>query len=315
MASAPAEIVVVGSCMTDLVSYAPRLPRVGETVHGHRFAVGFGGKGANQCVQAARLGASTAMVAKVGKDTFGDNYIQNFKDNGVNIDHVGQVSEAATGVAPITVDDEGRNAIVIVPGANLSLGPEDVALARAAIAGARVVLAQLEVRPETTAQALRLARQHGVRTILNPAPAVPDLDPELYELSDIFCPNETEAELVTGVVVSGVEEAGRAATLLLERGCGAVVITLGRRGAVVASRSDPSPRHVPSPSVTAVDTTGAGDSFVGSLAFFQARLPGLPLAEAARRACHIAAESVRSAGTQSSYPARAALPAALFQEQ
>ncbi|XP_078068386.1 ribokinase isoform X6 [Mustelus asterias] len=243
------DVVVVGSCMTDLVSYTPRLPKAGETIHGHKFLIGFGGKGANQCIQAARLGAKSAMVGKVGKDSFGDNYIENFKSNGVSTDYVGQTDEASTGVAPITVNDEGQNAIVIVAGANLLLNSEDLEQASKVIGCAKVVVCQLEIRPAVTLTALKIAHKAGVKTIFNPAPAIADLDPEFYKETDVFCCNETE---------------------------------------------------------------GAGDSFVGALAFYMAYYPCMELEEMSRRACDIASVSVQSQGTQASYPYRAQLPQELF---
>ncbi|TMS21655.1 Ribokinase [Larimichthys crocea] len=160
MAEEAFDVMVVGSCMTDLVSQAPRLPKAGETIHGHKFFIGFGGKGANQCIQAARLGAKTTMVCKVGKDFFGDNYIQNFKDNGVNTDFVEQTSSAATGAASIIVNDAGENAIVIVAGANLLLGSEELQKALPAISRGKVLVCQLEISPQTSLQALRMAQEN-----------------------------------------------------------------------------------------------------------------------------------------------------------
>ncbi|XP_028294417.1 ribokinase isoform X2 [Gouania willdenowi] len=186
------DVVVVGSCMTDLVSQAPRLPKAGETIHGHKFFIGFGGKGANQCVQAARLGVKTAMICKVGKDYFGDSHIRNFKDNGVHTDFAWQTSEEATGAASITVNDAGENAIVIVGGANMLLGPEELHRAVPVISRAKVLVCQLEISPNTSLEALRMAKQHKAKTIFNPAPAMTDLDPEFYRLSDVFCCNESE---------------------------------------------------------------------------------------------------------------------------
>ncbi|XP_054652243.1 ribokinase isoform X2 [Dunckerocampus dactyliophorus] len=252
------DVIVVGSCMTDLVSQAPRLPKEGETIHGHNFFTGFGGKGANQCIQAARLGAKTAMVAKVGKDFFGDNYIQNFKDNGVHTDFVGQTTDAATGVASIIVNNAGENAIVIVAGTNMLLSRKELQEARPAISCAKVLVCQLEISPQTSLQALRMAQENKVKTIFNPAPAIPDLDPEFYRASDVFCCNESEAELMTGSSVNTVEEACRAGQELLRRGCGTVIITLGAQGCVVLDAQDSSCKHVPATAVTAVDTTGDG---------------------------------------------------------
>uniref|UniRef100_A0A3P8U7L7 Ribokinase n=1 Tax=Amphiprion percula TaxID=161767 RepID=A0A3P8U7L7_AMPPE len=252
------DVVVVGSCMTDLVSQAPRLPRAGETIHGHKFFIGFGGKGANQCIQAARLGVKTAMVCKVGKDFFGDNYIQNFKDNGVYTDFVGQTSDAATGAASITVNDAGENAIVIVAGANMLLGREELQKALPAISHAKVLVCQLEISPQMSLQALRMARNSRVKTIFNPAPAIPDLDPDFYKVSDVFCCNESEAKLLTGSSVTNVEEAHRAGQELLKRGCGSVIITLGPQGSVVLKAQESTSKHIPVTAATAVDTTRTG---------------------------------------------------------
>jgi len=307
------DVVVVGSCMTDLVSRVPRLPKAGETIHGTTFTVGFGGKGANQCVMASRLGAKAAMVGKVGKDSFGENYIQNFKDNGINVDYLSVTAEAATGTAPIAVNDEGQNSIVIIGGANLLLSPEDVQAAESLIKGAQVLICQLETTEETTLAALRLARSHQVTTILNPAPAKDHLNPEIYKYCDIICPNETEAELMTGHPVDTVEDAERAILHFLELGCNTAIITLGSKGVVFASAYDRQVKHVPTTMVKAVDTTGAGDSFVGSLAFYISKMPDLTLRESIRRSCEIATISVQRPGTQTSYPPRDQVPQELFE--
>lgn len=306
------DVVVVGSCMTDLVSQTPRLPKVGETIHGHKFFIGFGGKGANQCVQAARMGAKAAMVCKVGKDVFGDNYIQNFKNNGISTDYVEQTSDAATGAASIIVNDAGENAIVIVAGANMLLGDEELHKAHEALSHAKVMICQLEISQDTSLKALRAARKHQVRTIFNPAPALPDLSPEFYQLSDIFCCNESEAEILMGRTVNTSEDAGKVSQEFLRRGCGSVIVTLGSQGCVVLSSQDSQPKHIATTPVTALDTTGAGDSFIGALAFYIAHYPSLTLAEAARRANVVATMSVQKEGTQTSFPWQKDLPVELL---
>jgi len=306
------DVVVVGSCMTDLISRVPRLPKPGETIHGHSFTVGFGGKGANQCVMAAKLGAKTAMVGKVGKDLFGRNYIKNLEDHGINIDHLGTTSAAATGTAPIAVDDEGQNSIVIVAGANLLLTPEDVMEADGLIKQAQVLICQLETSEESTLAALKLARAHQVTTILNPAPAKDALDPEIYKYCDIICPNETEAELLTGHPVVTIEDAERAILHLLELGCNTAIITQGDKGVTFASVYDRAPKHVKTSRVKATDTTGAGDAFVGALAFYLSTFSDLSMRESIRRACEIATISVQMPGTQTSYPTREDIPAELL---
>ncbi|XP_004418254.1 PREDICTED: ribokinase isoform X2 [Ceratotherium simum simum] len=250
-----AAVVVVGSCMTDLVSLTSRLPKTGETIHGHKFFIGFGGKGANQCVQAARLGAKTCMVCKVGKDSFGNDYIENLKQNGISTEFTYQTKDAATGAASIIVDNEGQNIIVIVAGANLLLNTEDLREAANAISRAKVMICQLEVTPATSLEALTIAHSNGVKTLFNPAPAIADLDPQFYTLSDVFCCNESEAEILTGLKVGSPADAGKAALVLMERGCQVVIITLGAEGCVMLSQTQPVPKHIPTEKVKAVDTT------------------------------------------------------------
>lgn len=306
------DVLVVGSCNTDLISYVPRLPKSGETIHGHKFITGFGGKGANQCVMSARLGAEVAMVAKVGEDSFGRDTIKNFTENNVKTDFVSITSAAATGVAPIAVNAEGENSIIVVGGANELLTAEDVESAFNQIKSVKIVVCQLEVKLATTLAALKNAKQRGCVTIFNPAPAVSDLSPEFYTHTDIFCPNETEAEILTRLPVTNVDEAKKAALVLLEKGCQKVIITLGKDGAVLATAENKTTEHIPVEPVTPVDTTGAGDSFVGSLAFYLARFPQLPLKELVQRSNKIAAVSVQSSGTQLSYPWQKDLPKQLF---
>lgn len=310
--AAAAAVVVVGSCMTDMVSLTTRLPKAGETIHGHKFFIGFGGKGANQCIQAARLGAKTAMICKVGKDSFGNDYLENFKKNNVCTDFVGQTGEAATGAASIIVNSEGQNAIVIVAGANLLLDSKDLERASGAISGSKVVVCQLEITPSISLEALKLAHASRVKTIFNPAPAIADLDPGFYTHTDVFCCNESEAEILTGVSVNSPKDAEEAATVLLKRGCKLVIVTLGVDGCVLLSAEDSSPKHVPAEKVKAVDTTGAGDSFVGALAFYMAYYPDLGMEEMIKRSSSIASVSVQAAGTQSSYPFKKDLAQDLF---
>ncbi|CAH1790696.1 unnamed protein product [Owenia fusiformis] len=306
------DVVVVGSCMTDLVSYVPRLPTLGETLHGHKFSMGFGGKGANQCIAASRLGASTAMVAKLGSDTFGDNYLKNFKDNNVNTEHVGQTAEAATGVAPIAVDDKGDNSIIIVAGANHCLSRSDLEGADDLITSAKVVICQLEIKPEVTLAAMTRAKNQGVCVVLNPAPAVKRLDDAMYSSCDIFCPNETEAEILTGTKVASISDASAAIKALQGKGCSTVIITMGSQGAVFAEPGQEA-KHVAASPVNAVDSTGAGDAFVGALGYYLACMPQLTLSEKIQRSCTIASFSVERPGTQTSYRPKHELPKELFQ--
>ncbi len=302
------KICVVGACMLDLISYVPRLPSIGETLHGTRFHMGFGGKGANQAVMAAKLGGEVAMVTKLGQDVFGENTLKNFQSWGIDTRHVHFTDQAFSGVAPIAVNPEGHNSIIIVGGANDRLTEDDIEAARPDIAAAQIVVCQLEIPLEITLAALRIARQEGVKTIFNPAPARPNLPEELYQLSDIFCPNESETQLLTDMPVGTLEEAEDAARILMERGAGTVILTLGERGSLLVT--DNTSERVPVERVNALDTTGAGDAFVGSLAYFLAF--GKSLTEAIQRANRIAAISVLSSGTQTSFPEAKDLPSEIF---
>lgn len=304
------KICVIGASNIDLISYAPRLPKMGETLPGTRFQMGFGGKGANQAVMAAKLGAEVAMITKVGEDIFGRDILKNYENLGFDTRYVLFTDQASTGVAPIWVDEStGNNAIIVVAGANDLLSPADVVAARSAIISAQIVVCQWECPLETTLAALRIGREAGVTTLFNPAPARTELPPEAYQLSDILSPNESETELLTGRSVATLEEAEAAARILLGRGAGRIVLTLGERGSLLVDED--IVQHVPAPKVQAVDTTGAGDAFMGSLAYFLAL--GAPILEAMARANQIAAISVQSPGTQSSFPNAADLPPALLQ--
>jgi ribokinase len=298
------KICVVGACNLDLISYVPRLPRMGETLHGTRFHMGFGGKGANQAIMAAKLGCRVSMVSKLGQDIFGQNTLNNFKRWKVDTAHLGLTDQAFSGVAPICVDSDANNSIVIVTGANDLLTLEEIEAARPAIAESGILICQLEVPLEISLAALRIARQEGVPTLFNPAPAQPDLPAELYTLSDIFCPNESETEILTGLPVGTLAEAEAAAQALLKRGMGKVILTLGERGCLLVTAEESI--HVPVTPVTATDTTGAGDAFVGSLACFLAS--GHSLTDAMKGANTVASLSVQSQGTQTSFPDPPSLP-------
>jgi ribokinase len=305
--STPA-ICVVGSANLDLNTYVDRFPAPGETLHGKRFTTGYGGKGANQAVMAARLGAAVTFVARVGEDLFGRDMAEHFKKEGIDTRYVSTTAGTSTGTAVITVDVAGRNTIIVTPGANGLLTARDVEAARSAIEAARVLVCQQEVQPEANLAALRIANRAGVPVVFNPAPVGDGMPAEAYGLTTVLCPNEHEASLLTGRPVSSVAEAESAARVLLARGTRSVVVTLGERGCLVVTAE--SATHLSSPAVKAVDTTGAGDAFIGSLAFFLAQ--GASLTESAERANRIAAVSVQFPGTQTSFPRAADLPADLF---
>lgn len=292
-------ICVVGSANLDLYTYTDRLPALGETVPGTRFTTGYGGKGANQAVMAARLGGRVALVARVGRDPFGSDLLDHFRREGLDVTHVTPTHESSTGTAVITVDAAGRNTIVVTPGANGLLTATDVMAARGVIESADVLVCQQEVPAAANLAAMRLAAAAGVRVIYNPAPVGDGTPDEVYPLCDVLCPNEHEAALLVGRELS--EEA--AARELMRRGARNVVLTLGDRGCLVVTPEGVT--SIPAPIVTAVDTTGAGDAFIGSLAYFLVR--GDDLVDAARRANWIAALSVQSPGTQTSFPRAAGL--------
>ncbi|MGE5139565.1 MAG: ribokinase [Rudaea sp.] len=297
---AKTKICVVGSCMIDLISRVPRLPKLGETMFGHAFHMGYGGKGANQAVMAAKLGAQVTMVAKLGRDVFGEGTVKNFTDQGIDTTWVLFDEKQMSGVAPIFVDDNAQNFIVIVPGANSSLSPADAQAARDVILASDILICQLEIPSETTLEAFRIAKSGGVTTILNPAPAA-KIPEEMLRLADIVAPNETETELLTGMPAGTQAEAEAAARQLMQSGAGTVILTLGERGALLVGKD--KVEIIPALKVGAVDPTGAGDAFIGSLAVFMGE--GLPLEQAIHKANGVAALSVTKVGTQVSFPLRA----------
>jgi ribokinase len=304
----PPSICVVGSINLDMNAYVERFARPGETLHGHRFTTGYGGKGANQAVMTARLGGVVSMVGRVGDDIFGQDMRRNLAGEGIRTDFVFESKGVSSGVAVITIEETGQNTIIVIAGANGLVTPADVEAAQTAITGAQVLLCQMEVPMAANLAALRLARAAGVTTIFNSAPVSSEIPEEVYQLTDIFCPNESEAELLTGIAVHTLDDARLAAGVILERGAKAALVTLGARGALYVT--DATDVHIPVAPVTAVDTTGAGDAFVGSLAYFLAE--GRPIEQAIARANAIAAISVQTPGTQASYPRRSQLPAALL---
>ena len=303
----PGGVVVVGSLNVDLVVHAPRLPHPGETLTGDGFATDEGGKGANQAVAAARMGAPVAMIGRVGADDHGRRMLAALQREGIDATAVGVDAGLPTGVASIIVAHGGENSIVVVPGANHALGTAHIDAQRDRFAAARVVVAQLETPRSTVFHALRLAREAGAVTLLNAAPAVAMLHANEMHTVQWLVVNEGEAATLLGTPVEEMSQARAAARALCALGPSDVVITLGARGLVHASAAGVS-HHAATP-VKAVDTTGAGDTFVGVLAAGLAQ--GLPVDEALRRGQAAAAIAVMRRGAQSAMPSADEVAAAL----
>lgn len=289
-------IVVVGSANIDLVTYTDQFPKPGETIFGQKFDLGFGGKGANQAVAAKLCGAEVFMIARVGSDLFGPATIQNFRDLGIDASHVRQVQGVSSGVAPIFVDSAGQNRILVVKGANDELKPADVDAAADVLKSADCIVLQFEIPLETVYYTVQFARRNKIRCLLNPAPAQPIEMNAIAEL-DYFVPNESEAETITGSAVRTVDDAKSCAQKFLNSGVRRVIITLGENGSLLAGKE--STQHVPAFKVKTIDSTGAGDAFIGSFATFLGE--GLAESEAVRRANLYAALSTTSPGTQKSF--------------
>jgi len=291
------KIAVVGSNMVDLITYVNRMPKLGETLEAPTFSLGCGGKGANQAVAAAKLGGDVLMVTRVGDDIFAENTIQNLKDVGVDTRHVVKVPGTSSGVAPIFVEESGENSILIVKGANEFLTPEQVDLAVEDIKACDLIVMQLEVPLETVYHTIAIGARYGIPTLLNPAPAHPDLDPSRITDATYFVPNESELELLTNMPVGNVEEAEAAARSLMAKGIKIVIVTLGAKGALLVTE-DGAKLYDPV-TVTPKDTTGAGDAFIGSFARYFIETKDLD--QALKMAVRYAADSITRPGTQISY--------------
>jgi len=292
-------IAVVGSANVDLTTFNDVFPRPGETIFGKKFDLGFGGKGANQAVAARLCGAKVGMVAKVGSDLFGPATIRNFKAQGIDANYVGIEEGISSGVAPIFVDPNGQNRILVVKGANDMLSPADVDAAAPLLRKADTIVMQFEIPLRTVYHTVRFAKANGIRCIVNPAPAQA-VDFKKLGGADYFIPNESEAEVITGMPVHSIDDAKKCAEFLHGQGMRRVVVTLGERGSLVAGPE--GWEIIPAFKVKAVDTTGAGDAFIGSFAVFLGE--GLPEKEALTRANLYAALSTTKVGTQKSFWSR-----------
>jgi ribokinase len=281
----------------DMVVRTKRAPEVGETLFGQDFALSPGGKGANQAVAAARLGAKVTMIGSVGQDAFGNELLDIMRQEHIDIEHLAQSAAYATGVASIVVDGEGENRIIVVPGANLELGAEDIQALESVIAGAEMLVMQLETDLAMCEEAASIAGRHHIPVILNPAPAR-ELSREMLHYVTYLTPNETEAGILSGIEVSDMDSAEQAARILLRKGVQNVIITLGSKGALIVNES--GSQHVPGFPVKVVDTVAAGDSFNGALAY--QLTCGKPLAEAVRFANSVGALAVGRQGAIPSLP-------------
>ena len=288
------DILVVGSLNMDLVVRAPRFPAPGETISGEDLAIIPGGKGANQAVAAARLGAAVSMLGRVGSDVFGQSLLDNLTKNKVNTSRVRR-DTAATGTATIIVDVHGQNSIVLSPGANGKVSPDDVA----DLPDAKILILQFEIPSETVLRAAQQAREKGMRVIVNPAPAR-KVGPELLKLVDILIPNESELSLLTGTPVTDSASAEAAAWRMIAQGVGMVIVTRGEHGSLTVTQNDIY--HVPAFQVEVIDTTAAGDAFIGGLAVALAE--DKPIREALTNANACGALAVTRFGAQPSLPTR-----------
>lgn len=291
------KILVVGSFMMDLVALTPRAPIEGETIVGKSFHQFTGGKGANQAVAAARLGADVTMIGKLGKDSFGQAHIESLKREGINYDYVLFDDVESSGVGNITLEENGNNRIIVIPGANLKLTPEDIEAFEEQIKTSDIIILQLEISFDTIYKTIELAHKHGKTIILNPAPAA-KLDENFVKLVDYIVPNESEASILTGIKVNSIDTAREAAKSLLHLGCRNVILTLGEKGALLINDHEEISQE--SYKVKPVDTTAAGDSFIGAFAYSLAN--GVEHKKALEVACAVGALTVTKMGAQPSLP-------------
>lgn len=292
-------VVVIGSMNMDMVVRTSHIPKPGETVLGNNFFMNPGGKGANQAVAVSRLGGDVAFIGKIGSDVFGKQAVQLFDDEGIDTACLFEDEDTSSGIALITVDERGENSIVVAPGANANLFPIDVEAVFSRFETCNILLMQLEIPYETVRYAAEKAKEKSITVILNPAPADP-LISSSYHLIDILTPNISETEILSGLSITDIEDAKKAAIKITSLGVKNIIITMGKSGALIYDREKFV--HVESPEVEVVDTTAAGDVFNGALAV--GLMEGKNLEDATKFACQAAAISVTKLGAQSSIPHR-----------
>lgn len=292
------KICVIGACNVDLASRSKRMPNWGETLRGSNFNVSFGGKGANQAIMAANLNSEVTMVSKIGFDIFGSGVIENLKHYGMDTGQIYRTDKAHTGAAQVMVDPEGRNAIIVCTGSNDYMNIDEVENARDYIIQADVLLLQCEIPIGISLVAMKIAKAAGTKVIFNTAPVSGPLPDEILGYCDIVCLNESEIAVLTGIEINSIEDARTATKSLMKKGAISVVLTLGEKGVIYQSK-DESLTIEPIKVITK-DTTGAGDCFIGSFAYFYAI--GRPIGECLTKANLIAALSVQKEGTQASFP-------------
>lgn len=299
----PPKICVVGAGNVDLTSYSERMPQWGETLRGDSFDLTYGGKGANQAVMAAKLGAKVSMVGKVGADLFGQGIIDNLKHLNIDVSYIQKMEGTLSGIAQIMVDPMGKNAIIVVTGASDLMTKDDVHAARSVICEADMLLVQWEIPIAVSREAMKIAREADTKVVFNPAPMGRNIPEDIFPLCDTLCVNETEISALTGMPVDDIPQIKEAALELIGRGALSVIVTLGKKGAFFASRKNSF--FVEAQKVNTVDSTGAGDCFIGSFSYFLSK--GSAPNECISLANKIAAISVQRRGTQTSYPNKDAL--------
>ena len=290
------DIAVIGSNMVDLITYIDRMPKEGETLEAPAFKIGCGGKGANQA--AAKLNSKVMMLTKVGDDIFADNTIMNLESYGINTRYVEKVPGTTSGVAPIFVTSQSSNSILIVKGANQHLSAEDIDRAAVSLKKCRMIVLQLEIPLETVYHAIEFGNKHHIPVLFNPAPASKALDLTIAAQCDFFVPNETELEILTGMPINTLDEIREAAYFLLEKGFKNIIVTLGEKGALWVNGE--IEKYIPAIEVNAVDTSGAGDAFIGCFSHYYVHTGNIE--EALNKAVMFSGLSVTGKGTQSSYP-------------